>query len=42
MKIVIVGAGTVGASICIQLAEEGHDITLVDLDGEAIAETTNQ
>ncbi len=42
MKIVIVGAGTVGAAICIQLAEEGHDITLVDFDSDAVAEITNQ
>ncbi len=42
MKIVIVGAGTVGAAICIQLADEGHDITLVDSDSNAISEITNQ
>ena len=42
MKIVIIGAGTVGAAICIQLAGEGHDITLVDSNIDAITEITNQ
>ena len=38
MKIVIVGAGSVGAAVCSQLAKEGHDITLVDSSSEAVAE----
>lgn len=38
MKIVIVGAGTVGSAICAQLATEGHDITLVDSNRKALAD----
>lgn len=41
MKIVIVGAGSVGAAICAQLASEGHDITIVDRDIAAINEISN-
>ena len=32
MKIIILGAGQVGSSLAISLANEGHDITLVDAD----------
>ena len=42
MKIVIVGAGTVGAAICIKLADEGHDITIVDSNTSAISEISNK
>lgn len=42
MKIVIVGAGSVGASVCSQLAKEGHDVTLVDSSSEAIAEISTR
>ena len=42
MKIVIVGAGSVGSAVCIQLAGEGHDVTLIDSSSEIIAEITNQ
>lgn len=38
MKIIIVGAGTVGAAICAQLAGEGHDITIVDKDTQTLFE----
>ena len=41
MKIVIVGAGSVGAAVCLQLAGEGHDITIIDSSKETIAEITN-
>ena len=42
MKIVIVGAGTVGAALCVKLADEGYDITIVDTDSGAISEITNK
>ena len=32
MKIVIVGAGRMGKEIAFRLADEGHDITVVDDD----------
>ncbi len=38
MNIIIVGGGTVGAEICSQLAKEGHDITIIDKDIDAINE----
>ena len=41
MKIVIVGAGTVGASICMQLAGEGHDITVIDDAPQVVTELSN-
>lgn len=36
MKILIIGAGKMGSAITRQLADEGHDITVVDSDGEKI------
>ena len=42
MKILIVGGGTVGTSICSQLAAEGHNITLVDSNIAMLAETANK
>ena len=41
MKIVIVGAGAVGASICKQLAGEGHDITVIDDAPLVVSELSN-
>ena len=32
MKIIIAGSGKVGRSVASILAEEGHDITLIDSD----------
>ena len=37
MKIIILGAGQVGASVAENLASEDNDITLVDLDRERLA-----
>ena len=42
MKILIVGGGTVGVSICSQLASEGHNITLVDTNTTMLTETANK
>ena len=41
MNIIIIGGGAVGSAICIQLAREGHDITVVDNDSVALAEIAN-
>ncbi len=41
MKIIIIGVGTVGSSICARLAGEGHDITVIDTDYEALSEVSN-
>ena len=41
MNIIIVGAGAVGAAICQRLAEEKHDITLIDESEAAINEVVN-
>ena len=38
MKIIIIGAGTVGTAICAQLVGEGHDITVVDSHLDSLAE----
>ena len=37
MKIVIVGCGKVGTSIAHELNTEGHDIVLVDINGDAVS-----
>lgn len=42
MKIMIVGAGTVGTVICTQLAQEGHDITLIDHNIAVLSELSNK
>ncbi len=36
MKVLIIGAGKMGLAITRQLADEGHDITVVDCDSEKI------
>lgn len=36
MEIVIVGGGKVGERLCVDLANEGHDITLIDIKPEKI------
>ena len=41
MKIVLIGAGKVGKKIADQLAEEGHDITIIDNDIARINVLTN-
>lgn len=38
MKIVIIGAGSVGTEMCAQLEGEGHEITLVDMSAYALEE----
>ena len=36
MKIIIVGCGKVGLRLTAQLNEEGHNITVIDIDGEQV------
>ena len=36
MKIIIIGAGKVGATVAQHLSREGHEITVVDTDSEAL------
>lgn len=38
MKIIVVGAGTVGSAICEQLVKEGHDVTVVDNHESSVAQ----
>ena len=42
MKIIILGAGQVGASVAATLASEANDITMVDLDRERIRDLRNR
>ena len=41
MKIIIAGAGKVGRSVAALLAEEGHDITIIDHDPDTIQALSN-
>ena len=41
MQIILIGGGTVGAAICKQLSAEGHDITAIDTDQNALNEISN-
>lgn len=41
MDIIVIGSGTVGAAVCMQLSHEGHDVTVIDRDGDAVAEISN-
>ena len=41
MKIILVGAGRMGQEIAGRLAEEGHDITVVDNDAGRLGEVSN-
>ena len=36
MKLLIVGCGRVGSAIATNMAGEGHDVTVIDEDGEAL------
>ena len=42
MNIIIVGGGKVGITLTEKLSEEGHDITVIDNDPEAISNVTDQ
>jgi trk system potassium uptake protein TrkA len=36
MRLLIVGCGRTGSAIAIRMAGEGHDVTVIDEDGEAV------
>ena len=42
LTIIIVGCGKVGVAILKQLANEGHDITIIDKDPQKVATYANQ
>ena len=42
MRIIIVGAGTVGTVICTRLAQEDHNITLIDSNIAVVTEMSNK
>ncbi len=42
MNILIVGCGKVGSTLAEQLANEGHDITVIDTNEEAVRRVTSQ
>jgi len=42
MKIVIVGAGKVGTTLCDQLSNEGHDVVIIDYDSEKLSAINNR
>ncbi len=42
MKIILAGAGKIGRSVASILADEGHDITVIDRDSELISHISNE
>lgn len=42
MKIGIVGGGNVGSFLCRMLADRGHEVTLLDSDGQVVAELAEE
>ncbi len=41
MKIIIVGLGKVGRTLAVDLCQEGHDITVIDTDGEKVQQLSD-
>ena len=41
LNIIIVGCGTVGATLVERLSKEGHDITIIDKDRNRVNEIAN-
>lgn len=41
MQIIIVGGGKVGLTLCEQLCDEGHDITLLDVNAQIVEQAVN-
>lgn len=41
MKIILIGIGRLGSSICSQLTGEGHDVTVIDTDESMVTELSN-
>ena len=42
MKIIIAGGGKIGHSVAAILADEGHDITVIDRNSALITQTTSR
>ncbi|MBR6960797.1 MAG: NAD-binding protein, partial [Clostridiales bacterium] len=42
LKIIIVGAGKIARTVVAQLVEEGHDLTVVDIDSAVVDEFTQE
>lgn len=42
MQIIIVGCGNVGATLTEQLSKEGHNIMVIDVDGNTVEKVANQ
>lgn len=41
MKIILIGIGRLGTTICTQLTGEGHDVTVIDTDESMVTELSN-
>ena len=41
MKIIVAGLGKIGATLVSTLAEEGHDVVVIDCNSQVIEEITN-
>ena len=41
MKMVIIGNGKVGSSLASMLSNEGHDVTVIDINAAALERTQN-
>lgn len=42
MRIIIMGCGNVGATLTEQLVQEGHDISVIDIDGKKVQSVVNR
>lgn len=42
MRIIIMGCGNVGATLTEQLVQEGHDISVIDIDGKKVQAVVNR
>lgn len=42
MKVIICGAGQVGGQIALRLSDEGHSVTVIDLDPELVRKVTDR
>ena len=41
MKIIVVGCGKVGSALTAQLSQEGHDISVIDVDSRVVTDISN-
>ena len=42
MKVIVCGAGQVGGQIALRLSEEGHDVTVIDIDADLVRKVTDR